>query len=62
MEMVLKEYLDYSEKINFKRISSVNILNLIIEVTNSSSDLKKKPRFYVIKIFFLRLIKTTYLE
>ena len=26
MEMVLKEYLDYSEKINIKRISSVNIL------------------------------------
>ena len=44
MEMVLKEYLDYSEKINVKRISSVNILNLIIEVINSSSDLKKKAK------------------
>ena len=28
MEMVLKEYLDYSKKINFKRISSINILKL----------------------------------
>ena len=42
MEMVLKEYLDYSEKINVKRITSINIFNLIIEVTNSSNDLKKK--------------------
>ena len=62
MEMVLKEYLDYSEKINVKRISSINILNLIIEVTNSSNDLKKKQRYHVIKIFFLKPTKIIYLE
>ena len=62
MEMVLKEYLDYSEKINFKRISSVNILNLIISVTDSSSELKKKTKILCNKNIFLRLIKTTYLE
>ena len=47
MEMVLKEYLDYSEKINEKRISSVNILNLIIEVTSSSNELKKKNKNFL---------------
>ena len=57
MEMVLKEYLDYSEKINFKRIASVNILNLIIEVTNSSSDLKKKTKIFCNKNIFFKTDK-----
>ena len=57
MEMVLKEYLDYSEKINFKRISSVNILNLIIEVTNSSSVLKKKTKILCNKNIFFKTDK-----
>ena len=57
MEMVLKEYLDYSEKINFKRISSVNILNLIIEVTNSSSVLKKKTKISCNKNIFFKTDK-----
>ena len=57
MEMVLKEYLDYSEKINVKRISSVNILNLITEVTNSSNDLKKKTKIYCNKNIFFKTDK-----
>ncbi len=57
MEMVLKEYLDYSEKINEKRISSVNILNLIIEVTNSSNDLKKKTKILCNKNIFFKTDK-----
>ena len=57
MEMVLKEYLDYSEKINFKRISSINILNLIIEVTNSSNDLKKKTKVSCNKNIFFKTDK-----
>ena len=57
MEMVLKEYLDYSEKINFKRISSVNILNLIISVTNSSSELKKKTKILCNKNIFFKTDK-----
>ena len=57
MEMVLKEYLDYSEKINVKRISSINILNLIIEVTNSSSDLKKKTKVSCNKNIFFKTDK-----
>jgi len=57
MEMVLKEYLDYSEKINVKRISSVNILSLIIEVTNSSSELKKKTKIFCNKNIFFKTDK-----
>ena len=57
MEMVLKEYLDYSEKINVKRISSINILNLIIEVTNSSIDLKKKTKVSCNKNIFFKTDK-----
>jgi len=54
MEMVLKEYLDYSEKINVKRISSVNIHNLVVEVTNSSKNLKKKTRIICNKNIFFK--------
>jgi two-component system osmolarity sensor histidine kinase EnvZ len=54
MEMVLKEYLDYSEKINIKRISSVNILNLISEVTNSSKNLRKKAKILCNKNIFFK--------
>ncbi len=42
MEMFLKEYLDYSEKINVKRFSKINIYQLVNEVVNSSKFLKKK--------------------
>ena len=34
MQMVLREYLDYSEKINISRLSSVNIYELISDVIN----------------------------
>jgi two-component system osmolarity sensor histidine kinase EnvZ len=54
MEMVLKEYLDFSEKINVKRITSINIFNLIIEVTNSSNDLKKKTKISCPKNIFFK--------
>ncbi len=36
MQIFLKEYLDYSEKVNIKKFSKVNILDLIKEVINSS--------------------------
>ena len=42
MQMVLREYLDYSEKINISRFSSVNIYELISDVINSSTILAKK--------------------
>ena len=42
MEMFLKEYLDYSEKINIKRFSKINIYQLVNEVVNSSKYLRKK--------------------
>ena len=42
MEMFLKEYLDFSEKVQVSRLSKVNIYNLILEVVNSSKSLKKK--------------------
>ena len=42
MEMVLKEYLDYSERVNVTRLVSINIFDLIYEVINTSSSLKKK--------------------
>ncbi len=57
MEMVLKEYLDYSEKINIKRISSINILELITEVTNSSNDLKRKAKIICNKNIFFKTDK-----
>ena len=42
MEMFLKEDLDYSEKINIKRFSKINIYQLVNEVVNSSKYLRKK--------------------
>ena len=44
MEMVLKEYLDYTEKINLNRFKSIDIYKLISEVINSSNLLKKKNK------------------
>ena len=46
MQMVLREYLDYSEKINIKRFSSVNIAELISDVINSSATLTKKSQIF----------------
>jgi two-component system osmolarity sensor histidine kinase EnvZ len=42
MQMFLKEYLDYSEKININKFSEVKILNLIEKVINSSKYKNKK--------------------
>ena len=47
MEMVLKEYLDYSERVNVTRLVSINIFDLIYEVINTSSSLKKKNKYYL---------------
>ena len=44
MEMFLKEYLDYSEKIKKKKISKIYILQLLNEVINSSKILQKKTK------------------
>ena len=44
MEMFLKEYLDYSEKIKIKKISKINILKLLNEVVHSSKLLEKKTQ------------------
>ena len=41
MEMFLKEYLDYSEKIKKKRITKINISELLKEVVHSSKKLEK---------------------
>ena len=44
MEMFLKEYLDYSEKIKKKRITKINISELLKEVVHSSKKLEKKTK------------------
>ena len=54
MQMVLREYLDYSEKINISRFSSVNIYELISDVINSSTILTKKSQISCNKKIFYR--------
>ena len=54
MQMVLREYLDYSEKINISRLSSVNIYELISDVINSSTILTKKSKISCNKKIFYR--------
>ena len=46
MEMFLKEYLDYSEKIKKKKFSKINILQLLNEVITSSKSLEKKTSIF----------------
>ncbi len=54
MEMFLKEYLDFSEKVQVNRLSKVNIYNLIQEVVNSSKSLRKKVTVFCKKdLFFM---------
>lgn len=53
MEMLLKEYLDFSEKVKIKNLSNINIKELIEEVVVSSSTLKKRTKiFCASRIFF----------
>ena len=53
MEMFLKEYLDYSEKIKKKKFSKINVLKLLNEVITSSKLLEKKTRILCSsKIYF----------
>ena len=52
--MVLREYLDYSEKINISRFSSVNIYELISDVINSSTILTKKSQISCNKKVFYK--------
>ena len=54
MQMVLREYLDYSEKINISRFSSVNIYELISDVINSSTILTKKSQISCNKKVFYK--------
>ena len=64
MEMFLKEYLDYSEKIKKKKITKLNIFELIKEVIHSSKKLEKKTKikcsskiyFYTNKNYLYRII------
>ena len=64
MEMFLKEYLDYSEKIKKKRITKINISELLKEVVHSSKKLEKKTKikcsskiyFYTNKNYLYRII------
>ncbi len=44
MQGFLKEYMDYSQKVNIKRSSNINIVDLIKDVISSSKDLKKKTK------------------
>ena len=46
MEMLLKEYLDFSEKVKIKNLSNINIKELIEEVVVSSSTLKKRTKIF----------------
>ncbi len=57
MEMVLQEYLDYTEKINLNRFKSIDIYNLISEVINSSNMLKKKTKILCKKNIFFKTDK-----
>ena len=57
MEMFLKEYLDYSEKIKIKKFSKINILKLLNEVIKSSKLLEKKLRYFVARKLILIQIK-----
>ena len=41
MQMFLKEYLDYSEKIKITKISKINIYNLLSEILNSDPKLSQ---------------------
>ena len=53
MEMLLKEYLDFSKKAKIKAVSNINIKELIEEVLVSSSTLKKRTKIVCAsKIFF----------
>jgi len=53
MEMLLREYLDFSEKVEIKNVSNINIKELIEEVIVSSSTLKKRTKIVCAsKIFF----------
>ena len=53
MEMFLKEYLDFSEKVQVSRLSKVNIYNLILEVVNSSKSLKKSNSILQKRLLFM---------
>ena len=57
MEMLLREYLDFSEKVKIKNLSNINIKELIEEVIVSSSTLKKEQKYFVHQEFSLRPIK-----
>ena len=53
MEMLLKEYLDFSKKAKIKAVSNINIKELIEEVLVSSSTLKKRTKIVCAsKIYF----------
>ena len=53
MEMLLKEYLDFSKKAKIKAVSNINIKELIEEVLVSSSTLEKRTKIVCAsKIFF----------
>jgi len=53
MEMLLKEYLDFSKKAKIKAVSNINIKELIEEVLVSSSTLKERTKIVCAsKIFF----------
>ena len=53
MEMLLREYLDFSEKVKIKNISNINIKQLIEEVIVSSYTLKERTKIVCAsKIFF----------
>ena len=61
MEMFLKEYLDYSEKIKIKKFSKINILKLLNEVIKSSKLLEKKLRYFVARKLILIQIKIIFI-
>ena len=62
MQLFLKEYLDYSEKIKKDKDSNVNILKILNEVINSSAIIKKKTTLRCKKNLFLKTNKNNLLR
>ncbi len=59
MQVFLKEYLDYSEKVNINRSSNLNIFDFINEVVSSSKKIKNKTKIICKKRVFFNTDKNS---